>query len=210
MNHITNDASAPKKRGWAGDEMEMDHRREELQAAMSCRSRSSHSSSNRGTRTGTSHSDRNSDNNPSRQQQQLEKYPTVDLEQFYNTRVGSGYQAKGVIRQKTAHDSKIQIIDRSQRAKDGESHVARSVINEKVSDGKMRLGDEEDNDSDSKSRGHSRGKKRKKRHSKRTRSESSPPKQRSNKRLAEKYLQCKGIRDFRKELEKILSESSPV
>jgi len=38
----------------------------------------------------------------------------VDLRQFHNTKVGEGYQAKHVIRQRTGKVKKVEILDMSQ------------------------------------------------------------------------------------------------
>ena len=51
------------KRGWAGEELELEHRKE---------------------------------------QNSREEYAAVNIKQFQNTEVGTGYQARGVVRQKTA------------------------------------------------------------------------------------------------------------
>ena len=68
-----------KRKGWQGDEMELDHQREKLRE---------------GPRNDT--------------------VVAVDLKQFQNHKVGEGYQAKHVVRQKSgATNSTVEIVDMS-------------------------------------------------------------------------------------------------
>lgn len=146
------------KKGWAGEEMEMSHRREQLR--------------------NTDHSGTSS----SSQQQQY--YGTVNLEQFQNKEVGHGYQARGVIRQRTGLSSaNLKIVD--MRKKNSQQ--------EKEEDG----GNSVTSASGSKE----------KRMSKRKRSDSEKKREEIPTDPTEQFLRCKALRDFRKELEKILSES---
>jgi hypothetical protein len=102
-----------------------------------------------------------------------EKYQTVNLEQFRNNEVGNGYQARGVVRQKTGEmGSKMNIIDMTKK--------------QPQSDGS--------NDD----------KEAKKRRSKRQRISGQKD---ENMGSIDIFLQCQALRDFRKELEKILSEA---
>jgi hypothetical protein len=186
MNKIdgTDDAinAQERQRGWAGEEMEMEHQREELRR--------------RKRRT-------ESQNPQGRQEERGEEekyYHAVNLEQFRNNQVGSGYQAKGVIRQRTAHDVNINILDMSKRPENLEN----PSMSRRLSDDDRGIRKDDDDDTSSDISSSRRNKKRKKHHkNKRPRKEK---KQKSNTRLIEKYLKCKGMRDFRKELEKILSE----
>jgi hypothetical protein len=148
MNMSDNDKEEPRvKKGWAGEEMEMSHRREQL---------------------------RNTDHTRTSAQQ----YGTVNLEQFQNKEVGHGYQARGVIRQRTGlPSSNLNIVDMTMSKKNPQQ--------------------EKDDTSASSSK-----EKRRKRKSKRKRSGKEIPTD-----PTEQFLRCTGLRDFRKELEKILLES---
>jgi len=143
-----NDKEEPRvKKGWAGEEMEMSHRREQL---------------------------RNTDHTRTSAQQ----YGTVNLEQFQNKEVGHGYQARGVIRQRTGlPSSNLNIVDMTMSKKNPQQ--------------------EKEDTSASSSK-----EKRRKRKSKRKRSGKEIPTD-----PTEQFLRCTGLRDFRKELEKILLES---
>jgi hypothetical protein len=148
MNMSDNDKEEPRvKKGWAGEEMEMSHRREQL---------------------------RNTDHTRTSAQQ----YGTVNLEQFQNKEVGHGYQARGVIRQRTGlPSSNLNIVDMTMSKKNPQQ--------------------EKEDTSASSSK-----EKRRKRKSKRKRSGKEIPTD-----PTEQFLRCTGLRDFRKELEKILLES---
>mmetsp|Transcript_25594 Transcript_25594/g.37813 ORF Transcript_25594/g.37813 Transcript_25594/m.37813 type:complete len:116 (-) Transcript_25594:7-354(-) len=76
----------------------------------------------------------------------------VDLNQFRNTEVGQGYQAKHVFRQKTGMENKTKVVDMSR----GASQKKASLIKDE--------------------------------------------------RLS-KYLKCAGIREFRRQLEKIVNST---
>ena len=143
-----NDKEEPRvKKGWAGEEMEMSHRREQL---------------------------RNTDHTRTSAQQ----YGTVNLEQFQNKEVGHGYQARGVIRQRTGlPSSNLNIVDMTMSKKNPQQ--------------------EKEDTSASSSK-----EKRRKRKSKRKRSGKEIPTD-----PTEQFLRCTSLRDFRKELEKILLES---
>jgi hypothetical protein len=153
--------SATRKRsGWAGEEMELEHHRQRQGA----------------TGTGASNNDCAA--------------VAVDLNQFRNTVVGSGYQAKGVIRQSSHNRNTNEIINLSDPKK--------AVVADKSDDGSLSSVD----------------KKKRKRSSKRRKKEESKSRSKSKKSgsemnaVTEKYLQCKGIRAFRKEIEKILQEAT--
>lgn len=135
------------KKGWAGEEMEMLHRREQM---------------------------RSSDHVSKRQ------YGTVDLAQFQNKEVGHGYQARGVIRQRNGQGStSMKIVDMTKK------------------------GQEKEDDSNSNiSISSSREIRKKRKSRKRIHSE-----KKETRNLVPNYLMCKPLCDFRRELEKILSES---
>ena len=158
MNMSDNDKEEPRvKKGWAGEEMEMSHRREQL---------------------------RNTDHTRTSAQQ----YGTVNLEQFQNKEVGHGYQARGVIRQRTGlPSSNLNIVDMSKKNPQQEK--------------------EEDGGNNSVTSASSSKEKRRKRKSKRKRSDSEKTRKEIPTDPTEQFLRCKALRDFRKELEKILLES---
>lgn len=178
------------QRGWAGEEMEMEHQREELRR--------------RKQRT-------ESQENPQENQLQEERrgeekyYHAVNLDQFRNNQVGSGYQAKGVIRQRTAHDVPMNILDLSKRPENLESPTTRVVIERRSLDGRGNRDEEDDDDKTASDASSNHQKKKRKKHHK-TKRQRKEKKQKSHTKAVEKYLNCKGMRDFRKELEKILSE----
>lgn len=169
-----NQMSNTRKRGWAGDDMEMEHRREQL---------------------------RNSDFNSNQH-----KHGIVDFDQFRNKEVGVGYQARGVVRQRGGYDAEMKIID-----------MTKSCTTKDI--GKNSIEDDEDNDSRSLSRERRRESKKKKKSSKKSSGRESDSDRRDKKKKKRKekdddssyaletYLQCKGLRDFRKEIEKIFVES---
>jgi hypothetical protein len=70
-----------KRKGWQGDEMELDHQREKL-----------------------------------REGSRNDSVVAVDLKQFHNHKVGEGYQAKHVVRQKSGvTSSRVEIVDMSSK-----------------------------------------------------------------------------------------------
>jgi len=109
------------------------------------------------------------------------QFQTVNLEEFRNKEVGSGYQARGVMRQNTGLSSSMNIIDMTKKAEREES------------DG---------NSDDSSDRSRERRKSKKRNKSKRRKVGS------HKEDLVEKYLQSTELRQFRNELEKIISEAS--
>jgi hypothetical protein len=95
------------------------------------------------------------------QQSENDKYihAAVDLSQFRNEKVGEGYQAKHVIRQKEAAPSKASgIVDMSQRKKESKQKVNAAAENDGL-------------------------------------------------KAKESYLACRGMRDFIREVNKILENS---
>lgn len=94
----------------------------------------------------------------------------VDLNQFRNTEVGKGYQAKHVVRQSTGRSSDVTIKDMTKVSSDADKRETSSAP-----DKKKRKRGKSDKRNDRTSLG--------------------------EKRL-QKYLECEGLRAFRKELEK--------
>ena len=131
----------------------------------------------------------------------------VDLNQFRNTQVGSGYQAKGVIRQRgggsneESFKERVAVLDLSKPSRrssdDGDDHDSRKDDDDNVVVGK-------------KTRTHnSRKSKRRKKEMSKSKSKHVNDREANGVDTSvERYLQCKGIRDFRKEIDKILQEAS--
>lgn len=191
MNRIDDNDDAvhlqKRQRGWAGEEMEMEHQREEFLRRRKVRAEPHRNPQEQQQQQHDEH----------RGREQEKYYHAVNLEQFRNHQVGSGYQARGVIRQRTAHDVNIDILDMSKKPENLESR------------GNQKDKNDVDQDDDNAEVSSSRQKKKLKKHkTKRRRKEGKKEKQKSNHdtEKIEKYLKCKGMRDFRKELEKILSE----
>lgn len=140
------------KKGWAGEEMEMNHQRDYLKQQTK--------SISGGAAAPT--------------------FAAVDLNQFRNTEVGHGYQAKGVVRQKSmTHADTI----------DGKNGLVMKKDVIRKSDTCCSSTGEEGRDVD---KGLHR--KRKRRGEQVEHSKSS---------LTDKYLQSEGIRNFRRELKKV-------
>lgn len=114
------------KKGWAGEELEIEHRNQ--------------------------HADDEDD------------YAAVNIKQFQNTQVGVGYQARGVIRQKTASETQQDVRDMS--ASKTQSQVGKKQPETKV------VGNS------------------------------------SMRKDLDEYLSCDGIREFRKEIEQLLTSES--
>lgn len=81
-----------KNKGWGGQEMEMDHRLQQL----------------RSSKDG-------------------DTVTAVDLKQFRNEEVGKGYQARGVVRQKTGNGTSqtMEIVDMTKKDKKGSGKSAK-------------------------------------------------------------------------------------
>lgn len=150
-------ATARQKKGWAGDEMEMNHQRE-------CYSKERNNKSISGTAT---------------------SFTAVDLSQFRNTEVGHGYQAKGVVRQRSVTRA-ADTIDRK---------------NDLVMKGPTQKSNDK-NCSTAEERRDVHKSQRRKRKLRGEQIEYSKPS------LTNAYLHSKGIRDFRRELGKILGETN--
>jgi hypothetical protein len=153
-----------RKRGWAGDEMEMKHRMQQL----------SSTDSNQLAAT------------------------AVDLSQFRNVEVGKGYQAKGVVRQRTFETSgmeqKLKVIDMSKKAVSSDN----DNINGDETNGK--------NNKQSSSGKRSSHDKRKSRKQQRKREKDRDVY--CQEEGINKYLRNENLRKFRKEIEKIFVEAA--
>lgn len=149
-------SSSSRKRGWAGEDMEINHQY----------------------------------NYNIEKHQDKSIATAVDLSQFRNSQVGKGYQSKGVIRQRTIGNTEdgdaIEVLDMTKK---------KGASNEKNSDKKYFL--EETS---------SRRKKRKKSKKKKDKRKNKVLEEDNNE--VEKYLQCEGVRMFRKEIEKIYVEAT--
>lgn len=132
-----------QKRGWQGEDLEMNHHREQQKLA-----------------EGNSHH---------------KEHAAVDLEQFRNTEVGKGYQARHVIRQRSGQPA--QDVSIRDMTKEGAKH--------------------------------NKDEKKKKRHKtekrERSKRDQESSKKESDAEKLESYLRCTGLRNFRREIEKILS-----
>lgn len=166
-------------RGWAGEEMELAHQREKIKEQQESSRRVN--GVNELEETGE------------------EQYSTVNLEQFRNRKVGVGYQARGVMRQKSglASTGSMKIVDMTKKRH--RNDIGMESTSSVVSSSERK--------SHKKKHKHNRNSSRKKT---RTRDQSSSSKEADSigDENIQKYLQCKGIIDFRKELHKILSEAS--
>lgn len=160
-----------KKRGWAGDEMEMNHKIQQLSSSTTT--------------------------------------TAVDLKQFRNEEVGIGYQSKGVIRQRGIGDyheeKEYKIVDMSKKPIMEKNQQSSSSE------------DEDDYESSIHSRNkHKKSKKESKRKRKRKdekerkvhREKKKEQHEENNNNVIDKYLQCEAVRIFRKEIEKIVKETT--
>lgn len=120
------------------------------------------------------------------------EHTAVDINQFRNVEVGSGYQARHVVRQRTGNDGgssgggmKVRDMTGGASAADGRS----------ASDRDDTKGNEKRKDKDAKAKASDKS-------SKRSRKEKA---EKDEQNIADQYLKCIGVREFRLELEKILS-----
>ena len=107
-----------------------------------------------------------------------QKFTSVDLSQFRNTEIGKGYQARGVIRQRNNYNenSTMKVVNMMEAKKDG-------VSNDKSSH-KQQQQQQHPNDIN----------------------HTNEKMMNSKTTSSSEYLACKGIREFRKEIEKILNQ----
>ena len=110
-----------------------------------------------------------------------QKFTTVDLSQFRNTEIGKGYQARGVIRQRN-HSNE---------------HSATKVVNMMEAQKKDGLNNESSHRQQQQQQHPSSSNDVNRTNQTVTKHEMNTPSE---------YLACKGIREFRKEIEKILNQ----
>lgn len=119
-------------------------------------------------------------NGRSHKHKEHSRFQTVNLDQFRNNEVGKGYQARGVIRQNTGLASMSNMKVIDMTKKPAE---------------KQSTGSHEHDDD---------------RESKRRRGNKTQKKSTASLRVVDEYLRNKPLRDFRKELQKILSEAQKL
>lgn len=121
-------------------------------------------------------------------------HAAVDLQQFRNTEVGKGYQAKHVVRQRTGMDSRdaVKVQDMTtcsaSRSKSKEEHSRKSSKKSKKRKKHKHSSSPSPIDQDDRKR------------------EKSVPENLNDERL-QRYLNCDGLRQFRRELESIVRNS---
>ena len=162
---ITMSRTNNRKRGWAGDEMEMNHM---IQQKLTS-STNHHSSAT----------------------------TAMDLTQFRNEEAGKGYQAKGVIRQKSIVTGDLKIIDMSKKKETTSESNNATSYNDTLSSVDAKL-------HKSKKQKRSRGKDEK--NSKHDKNKNNVDD--NTKETLELYLKCEGIRILRKEIETIIMEEA--
>ena len=121
------------------------------------------------------------------------EHTAVDINQFRNVEVGSGYQARHVVRQRTGNEGGSSGGMKFRDMTGGASASAteeRIKIDRDGAKGREKRKDKEAKASDKSS------KRSKKKHA-----------NKDNENIADQYLKCKGVREFRLELEKILSSA---
>jgi len=120
------------------------------------------------------------------------EHTAVDINQFRNVEVGSGYQARHVVRQRTANEGSggdgMKVRDMTRGASGTEAE--RSRCSDRDSGGKEKRKEKDSNDADKSSKGSRKHKSDK-----------------GEQNAADRYLNCEGVREFRLELEKILSSA---
>jgi len=133
-----------------------------------------------------------------------ETHAAVDLQQFRNTEVGKGYQAKHVVRQRTGippakSEDAVQDMTIASGAPDtaADGHSTKKERSKKSSSRKSKKRKKRDSSPAPKDKDYD-GKKR---------DRSSSSKRNSKSERLEKYLKCEGLRNFRKEIESIVKES---
>lgn len=122
------------------------------------------------------------------------QHTAVDINQFRNVEVGSGYQARHVVRQKTGNEGGSSGGGMKVRDMTGGVSAAEARSTTDRDDAK---GGEKRNDKDSKEKSSDKS-------SKRSRKQQA---EKDEQNIADQYLKCKGVREFRLELEKILSSA---
>ncbi len=112
------------------------------------------------------------------------QHAAVDINQFRNVEVGSGYQARHVVRQKTGNEE----VGGGMKVRD---MTGGSSVKERTKSDRTDKKPTKETDKSSQ--------KRSKTHKDKTDTD--------KQNMADQYLKCKGVRDFRLELEKMLSSA---
>ena len=121
------------------------------------------------------------------------EHTAVDINQFRNVEVGSGYQARHVVRQRTGNEGGSSD---GMKVRDMTGGTSASATEEGIkSDRDGAKGREKRKDKEAKAS--DKSSKRSKKYNAKKDSEN----------IADQYLKCKGVREFRLELEKILSSA---
>ena len=120
-------------------------------------------------------------------------HTAVDINQFRNVEVGSGYQAQHVVRQRTGNDGGSS--GGAMKVRDMTGGASAASEGRSTSDRDGAKGKEKRKDKDAKASDKS---------SKRSRKHKA---EKDEQNIADQYLKCKGVREFRLELEKILSSA---
>ena len=121
------------------------------------------------------------------------EHTAVDINQFRNVEVGSGYQARHVVRQRTGNEEGsgggMKVRDMTGGASAAEARSTRDRDDAK--------GREKRKDKDAKGKASDESSKRSRKYKA----------EKDAQNIADQYLKCKGVREFRLELEKILSSA---
>ena len=118
-------------------------------------------------------------------------HTAVDINQFRNVEVGSGYQARHVVRQRTGNDGGSS--GGAMKVRDMTGGASAAAEGRSTSD---RV-DAKGKDKDAKAKASDKSSKRSRKHKA----------EKDEQNIADQYLKCKGVREFRLELEKILSSA---
>ena len=133
------------------------------------------------------------------------QHAAVDLRQFRNEEVGKGYQAKHVVRQRTAAAAAAGITTTTTATSVADG--AFKDMTKKKEEGKPASRSGSNDSTTRKSKNKRKKEKRSSgRDSKKTKSSAGASSSSSSRRL-QRYLQCEGLRKFRKELESIAKDS---
>ena len=113
-----------------------------------------------------------------------DQHAAVDINQFRNVEVGRGYQARHVVRQKTGNED----VGGGMKVRDmtGGASVKERTTSDRTDNKPTKETD--------------KSSKRSKKHKEKTDAT-------DKRNMADQYLKCKGVREFRLELEKILSSA---
>ena len=122
-------------------------------------------------------------------------HTAVDINQFRNVEVGSGYQARHVVRQRTGNDGGSS--GGAMKVRDMTGGASAAAEGRSTSDRDGAKGKEKRKDKDAKAKASDKSSKRSRKHKA----------EKDEQNIADQYLKCKGVREFRLELEKILSSA---